>query len=86
MLPFASFSLVVASGDYSLVAARRLLPAVASPVERGLSRALGVWAPVVAAPGAQKWRCVDLVAPRQVRSQFPDQGSSPCPLHLKAGS
>ena len=50
------------------------------------ARALGAWAPVVAAPGAQKWRCVDLVAPRHVRSQFPDQGSSPCPLHLKAGS
>ena len=33
----------------------------------------------------QLWRA-DLVAPRHVGSQFPNQGLNPCPLHWKADS
>lgn len=66
-LAVCTLSLVVVSGDGSSVAPRAGFAAVAAPVGHGLSWALGSWALVVAAPGAQKLWCVDLVVPRHAR-------------------
>ena len=73
------FSLVAASGDPSLVAVRRLLVAVASLVERGLSGRAGVSSggPRLESTGAYCSSTCGTV---------PDQESVPCLLNWQVGS
>ena len=84
---YRSFSLVVASGDYSLVAVSGLLTVGGFSCCR--VQALGVWASVVSAAELQRTGSVFVMhrlGCSSARGIFLDQGSIPCFLHWQADS